>query len=117
METKTVYKLFKLRANGTLGPLFINARMVVPMGEWIEAEDHPTKGFAHRPGWHAAFAPYAPHLSEAPKSGPKRVWAECEAIDTTTYARPRSQGGAWVLANKLRVKRVLTSAEVEALRA
>ena len=103
MKPITVWKLFKLRRNGTLGPLFINARQVVPVGEWLEAEDHPTKGFAHRPGWHACFQPVAPHLSENPKSGPRRVWARCEAEGLTTYDRPESQGGAWVLARRLRV--------------
>lgn len=99
----TVWKLFKLRRNGTLGPLFINARQVVPIGQWLQAEDHPTKGFAHRPGWHACFKPEAPHLSENPKSGPRRVWARCEAEGIRTYDRPESQGGAWVLAERLRV--------------
>ena len=42
------YKLFKLRADGTLGPLFINRQQVVPIGEWLEAETHPTQGYAVR---------------------------------------------------------------------
>ena len=105
---ETVYKLFKLRANGTLGPLFINARQVVPVGEWLEAEDHPTKGFAHRPGWHACYRPEAPHLKENPKNGPRRVWARCEAEECQRYERPESQGGAWVLARRIRVLEVLT---------
>lgn len=100
------YKLFKLRKNGTLGPLFINARQVVPVGEWLEAQDHPTKGFAHRPGWHCCLRREAPHLSENPKSGPRRVWAKVEVADTTTYPRPESQGGSWVLAQQLRVLEV-----------
>lgn len=97
------YKLFKLRANGTLGPLFINARQVVPIGVWLEAEDHPTKGFAHRPGWHCCLRPEAPHLALRPKGGPRRVWAKVEVEGTTTYDRPESQGGSWVLARRLRV--------------
>lgn len=101
------FKLFKQRRNGTLGPLFINARQVVPVGEWLQAEDHPTKGFAHRPGWHCTFTPHAPHLTETPKSGPARVWAKVEVEDVTTYDRPESQGGAWVLAERLRVLEVL----------
>lgn len=102
-ETITGYKLFKLRANGTLGPLFINARQVVPVGEWLPAEDHPTKGFAHRPGWHACLQPVAPHLSEAPKSGPRRVWMQIEMTGCRFYDRPESQGGTWVLADAIRV--------------
>jgi hypothetical protein len=110
-----VYKLFKQRKDGSIGPLFINSRLRVPMGEWMEAEDHPTKGFAHRPGWHCTYKPHAPHLAMNPKAGPKRVWAECEARETTTYARPESQGGSWVLAQELKVLRVLESHEVEAI--
>lgn len=102
---ETVYKLFRLRKDGTLGPLFINARQRVPIGEWLEAEDHPTKGFAHRPGWHATLAPVAPHLKSGQGSG--RVWCLCLADDAQTYSRPESQGGTWVLARRLLVLEVL----------
>lgn len=110
MLTTKVYKLFKIRKDGTLGPLFINPRLRVPVGEWMEAEDHPTKGFAHRPGWHCTFTPHAPHLSLTPKGGCRRVWAMCQAEGITTYNRPESQGGAWVLAQRLRVVEVLDCA-------
>lgn len=96
------YKLFRLRKDGTLGPLFINARLRVPVGEWLEAEDHPTKGFAHRPGWHAAAKPVAPHLSEK-----GRVWCRVELEGVRKYPRPESQGGEWLLADRLRVLEVL----------
>jgi hypothetical protein len=99
------YKLFKIRKDGTLGPLFINARQVIPVGEWLEAEDHPTKGFAHRPGWHCCFEPVAPHLSMQPKNGPRRIWCEVEVTGTRTYSRPESQGGSWVLARHMRIIR------------
>lgn len=102
-QTLTGYKLFKLRANGTLGPLFINARQVVPVGEWLPAEDHPTNGFAHRPGWHCTLQPVAPHLAEHPKHGPKRVWMRVEMTGVTKYNRPESQGGTWALASAIRV--------------
>lgn len=115
MVTKA-YKLFKKRRDGSLGPLFINAKLRVPLGEWMEAEDHPTKGFAHRPGWHATLAPVAPHLKENPKGGPQRVWVECEVIDYKKFNRPQSQGGTWVLAQYLRAIRELSPEEVEAIR-
>ena len=59
MATKkiTAYKLFRVRKDGTLGPLFINRRQVVPIGEWLTAEEHRTKGFAFRPGWHCTARP------------------------------------------------------------
>jgi hypothetical protein len=96
------YKLLRLRKDGTLGPLFINRRQVIPIGTWLDAEDHPTKGFAHRPGWHAALKPVAPHLSKR-----ERVWAKVEVRGTTLLERPESQGGRWVLAKKMKVLKVL----------
>lgn len=96
------YKLVRRRKDGTLGPLFINARLRIPMGEWLDAEAHPRKGFAFRPGWHCCFTPHAPHLSEN-----DRVWVKCEIEDHTTYDRPESQGGAWVLANRIKFLEVM----------
>jgi hypothetical protein len=96
------YKLMRLRKNGSLGPLFINRTLVVPLGEWLIAEDHPTKGFAHRPGWHCTFQPVAPHLSLK-----GRVWVECDVEDYETYNRPESQGGTWVLAKRIKVNNIL----------
>lgn len=105
---QTAYKLFKQRKDGSLGPLFINAKLRVPMGQWLDAEDHPTPGFAHRPGWHCTFKPEAPHLAKNPKSGPRRVWCRVEIDgDTTVYERPAIQGGSWVLASRLRVVEIL----------
>lgn len=101
------YKLMRQRKNGTLAPLFINAKQVVPEGEWLEAENHPTKGFAVRPGWHCCFTPNAPHIKKELKNGMKRVWVEVEVEDTTTYDRPESQGGSWVLANWMKVVKII----------
>ena len=97
------YKLFKLRADGTLGPLFINASQRIPEGVWLKSEDHPTKGFAHRPGWHCTLKPEAPHL----KMNSKRIWCEVEVCETKLYNRPESQGGTWVLAEWLKITRRL----------
>lgn len=49
-NSKRAFKLLKLRRNGTLCPLFINRKQVISIGKWLPAEDHPTKGYAHRPG-------------------------------------------------------------------
>lgn len=92
------WKLFNKRRNGTIGPLFINRRLVIPEGEWMPAEDHPTKGYAHRPGWHIAPAPKAPHLSEM-----GRVWREVEFEDYQILTRPERQGGTWFLARQMKV--------------
>ena len=97
-----VYKLLRLRKNGTLGPLFINRKQVIPIGEWMNAEPHRTIGYQFRPGWHCTNAPYAPHLSE---NG--RVWCEVEIEDFKELKRPESQGGVWFLAEKMRVLNIL----------
>jgi hypothetical protein len=96
--------------------LFINARQVIEPGVWLPAEDHPTNGFAHRPGWHATLRPIAPHLSERPASGPERAWFEVEIGAHRKFNRPQSQGGTWVLADRMRVVRRLTDAELTELR-
>ena len=92
------FKLLRVRRDGTLGPLFINRQQVIQPGVWMKAEDHPTKGYAHRPGWHAAPAPEAPHLTTK-----GRVWMIVELADTQPLKRPASQGGTWLLARWMRV--------------
>ena len=97
-ETRTAYKLMRLRRDGTLGSLFIGKKQVIPIGEWLKAESKPTGGFALRPGWHTTDKCEAPHLS--PKG---RVWCLVEIADYTEFTRPRSQGSKWLLANWMRV--------------
>ena len=97
---KVAYKLLRMRKDGTLGPLFINRRQRIPIGEWLQAEDYPTKGYAHRPGWHASHRPVAPHLTEK-----GRVWYEVEVDDYVELKRPEYQGGLWFLAQRMRVVR------------
>lgn len=101
-ERTTAYKLFRKRKDGTLGPLFINRKQVIPVGEWLEAEDHPTKGYAHRPGWHCGAEPKAPHLSER-----DRVWCEVEVEGYYDFPRPQHQGVRWMIADRMRVVREL----------
>lgn len=92
------WKLLRQRRDGTLGPLFINRRQVVTPGEWLAAEDHPTKGYARRPGWHVAPEPLAPHLSTK-----GRVWREVLIEQFTELVRPKSQGSKWYLAQRMMV--------------
>jgi len=96
MKTNRGYKLFEMNANGELFPLFIDKNTSVPVGEWIPAEYHPTKGFAARGGWHiGADVPDAPWLKSYDgsdtgyykprwKSG-KRVWCEIEYNANNDY--------------------------------
>jgi hypothetical protein len=96
------FKLLKQRVSGTLGPLFINARQVIPIGEWLQAEDHPTKGYAHRPGWHITNSAFAPHLKTE-----GRVWAEVEFEDFYEFQRPAHQGGIWYIAQRMKVIKIM----------
>ena len=103
-QTVTAYKLLRQRRNGTLAPLFINCRQIIPLKTWLAAEDHPTKGYAHRPGWHAAAAPVAPHLRT---TGQDRIWCKVLLRGWLTLARPAAQGGVWYLAERMKVLRRL----------
>ena len=91
------FKLFRVTKTG-LAPLFINKRQRLEIGKTYQAENHPTVGFAIRPGWHCCHSQSAPHLS---KKG--RVWCKVEIQDFTTHVRPEKQGGVWYTANKLTI--------------
>jgi len=93
------FKLVRKRKDGTYGPLFINARQRIPVGEWLKAGTHPTKGYACRPGWHVLPYPEAPHL----RTGGDRVWLAVEVRDYTAHERPDAQGGLWYTAKHMRV--------------
>lgn len=91
---KKGYKLFEMRDDGKLFPLFIGKNETTPMNEWVMAEiieHHP--GFAHRPGWHIGTQlPSAPWLmsysgiygSQRGKKF-KRVWCEVEYVADIDY--------------------------------
>ena len=101
------YKLLRKMKDGTLAPLFINKKQRIPLGVWLDAESHPTKGYAVRPGWHGCLdTEDAPHLS---KQG--RVWCAVMFDDYMRIDRPASQGGQWVLANRMKVLEVLDDEE------
>jgi len=92
------YKLFKLRKNGTIGPLFINCPQVITFNEWLPAEFHPKKKFKPRKGWHCCSTPQAPHLSIK-----GRIWCKVEISDYSELVRPDSQGGIWYIAENMKV--------------
>lgn len=96
------YKLFRLRKDGTLGPLFINRRQRIEVGVLYQAESHKTKGYAFRPGWHICSEMNAPHLS---KIG--RVWAKVSFTGYQKHQRPESQGGLWYTADKMKVIKII----------
>jgi len=96
------YKLIRKIKDGSLSPLFINKKSRIPVGVWMDAELNPTKGFAVRKGWHCTLTPEAPHLSKN-----KRVWVEVEVDDFEYFKRPESQGGTWVLAQRMQIVKEL----------
>lgn len=95
------------RKNGTLAPLFINTKSTIPIDKWLTSECYPTKGFTVRKGWHCTFKPHAPHLVKEPRGGSERVWVKVEVENYTTFDRPESQGGSWILADKMRVVEII----------
>jgi hypothetical protein len=101
-DTKIGYKLFSLKKDGTIGPLFINVKQRLNFNEECIAEEHLTKGFAFRPGWHICSTKSAPHLS---KKG--RVWAKVSFRDYDTHIRPECQGGIWYTAKFITVLEIL----------
>tara|TARA_R110000851_G_scaffold72554_3_gene160729 strand:+ start:381 stop:680 length:300 start_codon:yes stop_codon:yes gene_type:complete len=96
------YKLIRKMKDGSLSPLFINKKSRIPVGLWMDAELNPTKGFAVRKGWHCTLTPEAPHLSKN-----NRVWVEVEVDDFEYFKRPESQGGTWVLAQRMQIVKEL----------
>jgi hypothetical protein len=89
--------------DGAISSLFINKTTRLPIGKWLEAKLYPTRGFKTRKGWHCMMKPKAPHLSKN-----NRVWVKVEVKDYEFFERPKSQGGVWVLAQKMRVIEEIT---------
>lgn len=101
--TKFAYKLFRELKNGGVTSLFINKSIQLPYNVWMDAKNHPTKGFAIRPGWHCTAQPHAPHLKMVLKSGEKRIWKKVVIQDYEEIQRPENQGGLWYLAKKIMI--------------
>ncbi len=95
------YKLFRQRKDGSLGPLFINRKQRLCLNIEYKSENHPTKGYAVRPGWHICKEMNAPHLSKK-----DRIWAKVRFSDYQRVERPVSQGGTWFIANKMTILEV-----------
>lgn len=142
MKTKRGYKLFEMRDDGKLFPLFIGKTTETPMNEWVMAEiieHHPS--FAHRPGWHIGTGvPSAPWLMGADGTYKtqrgkqfQRVWCEVEYVadidytnivlglpkkcftdrlpDNGFYNFRESGNRLWVIADRIRVTKIITESE------
>lgn len=142
MKIKKGWKLFEMRNDGKLFPLFIGKKTETPMNKWVMAEiimDH--NGFAHRPGWHiGALMPSAPWLMGAngtykSQRGKRfrRVWCEVEYVadvdytdvveqlpkkcfvdrlpDNGFYNFRESGNRLWIIADRIRITRVISEQE------
>lgn len=142
MKTNVGYKLFEMRDDGKLFPLFIGKTKETTLNEWVPAEivlEH--RGFAHRPGWHiGATMPSAPWLLAADGTYKsqrgkkfKRVWCEVQYVADVDYTdvveklpkkcfvdrlpdagfyRFRESGDRlWVIADRIKVTRILNEPE------
>lgn len=97
------YKLFTKRKDGSYGPLFINRSQRLEVGVKYQMEDHPTMGFARRPGWHICKdVNGAPHIKKDAK-GTNRVWCKVEFELLEEVHRPESQGGLWYLGESMKI--------------
>lgn len=141
MDIKTGYKLFEMRDDGKLFPLFIGKTQETPMNEWVPAENIPTKGYSLRPGWHlGATMPSAPWLMSADGTYKsqrgkrfKRVWCEVEYVADVDYTEEVLQlpkkcftgrlpdGGfynfresgdrLWIIADRIRITKIISEDE------
>lgn len=142
MKTSRGYKLFEMRDDGKLFPLFIDKKTEVPMNKWTMAEiieHHPN--FSHRPGFHLGkIIPSAPWLMSADGTYKsqrgkrfRRVWCEVEYVTEIDYTDivaelPKKcftdrlpDGGfynfkesgdrLWVIADRIKITRVLSEKE------
>lgn len=92
------YKLFRVLKDGSITPLFINKTKRLSIGEWLQSESHPTKGYVYRPFWHCTSKPHAPHLSLK-----GRQWYEVEIEEFEIFNRPDNQGGIWYLSKQIKI--------------
>ena len=104
MSYQIGYKIFRKRKDGTYGPLFINKRLKMVPGIEYPAENHPTKGFAQRPGFHICRnVEGAPHIKQDGKIGVDRVWCKVKFKLQAEVHRPESQGGLWFLGSTIEI--------------
>lgn len=97
------YKLFKSRKDGSIGSLFINSSEKYQIKKWMDAKPIKKNGFAFRQGWHCLIEPSAPHLKLNLSSGEIRQFWKVEIENYKFFERPESQGGKWVLAQRMKI--------------
>lgn len=96
MNTIIAYKLFRIKKDGKLYPLYVDANEPVPIGIWIDAKEGQLTdtgkvksrlgSLAFRPGWHSGLYPIALHIGDKPNPGDSdpsyrpdnQVWVQVE---------------------------------------
>lgn len=93
-----VYKLFRMK-KGNLYPLYVNAKEIIPIGEWIKSKPGELVDETHvkasgcggklrlRSGFHSTDIPFTDWIGEKQDDGTLAqrkdcVWAECEVRGT-----------------------------------
>jgi hypothetical protein len=94
----TCYKLFRQMKDNSISSLFINKKERYSYNQWMDAKEIPTSGYAVRKGWHCLLKTEAPHLTKN-----DRVWKKVKVMNTQVFERPKSQGGIWILAQKMMI--------------
>ena len=101
------YKLFHKRPDGTLGPLYCGRALRVPLGQWVEAECHPTKRIKVRPFWHCAARPYLGLIKIGARDSGRRSWYRVEMREFEEFSRSSTE--TWYLARWIKVIEEVTS--------
>lgn len=104
------YKMMRLKGDGKLYPLFVNANTAYPIGVWVDATEGERKsngkvksriGDLHfRPGFHLSDkVPYEKHIGIKDSDGkiiaihPDMVWCEVEYSDVINYQAEADKNG------------------------
>lgn len=101
-----VYKLFRMR-KGNLYPLYVNAKEMIPVGEWIKSKPGELVDDTHvkasgaggklrlRSGFHSTDVPFTDWIGERQDDGTLAqrkdcVWCECEVRGTEVEAKTKN---------------------------
>jgi hypothetical protein len=94
--------MFRVRADGSLGPLFVEVGRVLERERWLLASftERPA-ALKFRPGWHVILrSEPPPHLALSAQ----RTWRPIRWRGLIEKVkRPDYQGGVWVTAREIRI--------------
>ena len=101
-----VYKLFRMKKDNNLYPLYVNAKEFIPVGEWIKSKPGELVDETHvkasgcggklrlRSGFHSTDIPFTDWIGEKQDDGTLAqrkdcVWAECEIKGTEIESKTK----------------------------